>query len=142
MILSKRLLSALIFLLTCFAAPALRAADPPKPKVRAITGFITIDAKSYPSQIEDAVKFLSRVREAVKTAGYDVQGIRISTQPFPDYTQALSRADALKLLRGIDGLAAKLELRTEHRAGHVERFRPHRAPSICWPRFWRRPGIA
>ena len=71
MILSKRLLSALIFLLTCFAAPALRAADPPKPKVRAITGFITIDAKSYPSQIEDAVKFLSRVREAVKTAGYE-----------------------------------------------------------------------
>jgi hypothetical protein len=108
MTLSKHLLTALIFSITCFAAPALYAANPPKPKVRAITGFITIDAKSYPSQIEDAVKFLSRVRAAIQTAGYDVQGIRISTQPFPDYTQALSRADALKLLRGMDGLAAKL----------------------------------
>jgi hypothetical protein len=91
------------------AAPALRAGDRPKPKVRAITGFITIDAKSYAAQIEEAVKFLSQVRESIKSAGYDVAGIRISTQPFPDYTSTLSRADALKLLRGIDDLAAKLE---------------------------------
>jgi hypothetical protein len=54
------------------------------------------------------VKFLSQVREAMKAAGYDVAGIRISTQPFPDYTSKLSRVDALKLLRGIDDLAATL----------------------------------
>jgi len=103
----KRILSAII-LVTSLALPAVRAADRPKPKVRAITGFITIDAKSYPSQIEEAVKFLSGVRDAIKTAGYDVAGIRISTQPFPAYTRGLSRADALKLLRGIDDLAGKL----------------------------------
>src|ERR1041385_7892341 len=90
------------------AAPVLRAADPVKPKIRAITGFVTIDAKSYPSQIEETVAFLSRVRDAVKAAGYDVAGIRISTQPFPDYTRGLSRPEALKLLRGINELAAKL----------------------------------
>jgi uncharacterized protein (UPF0210 family) len=104
---SKRILYTLI-LLTSSVAPVLRAADGPKPKVRAITGFVTIDAKSYPSQIEETVKFLSQVREAVKAAGYDVAGIRISTQPFPEYTKGLSRADALKVLRGIDELAAKL----------------------------------
>jgi len=104
---SKRTLTVLL-LLASFASPALRAADRPKPKVRAITGFITIDAKSYPSQIEETVKFLSRVREAINAAGYDVAGIRISTQPFPDYTNGLSHADALKLLRGIDDLAEKL----------------------------------
>ena len=54
-----------------------------KPRVRAITGFVTIDAKSYPAQIQEAVTFLSQVREAVKAAGYDVAGIRISTQPSP-----------------------------------------------------------
>jgi len=54
------------------------------------------------------VKFLSQVRDAIKTAGYDVAGIRISTQPFPAYTRGLSRADALKLLRGIDDLAGRL----------------------------------
>jgi uncharacterized protein (UPF0210 family) len=104
---SKRTLSALI-LLTSFALPALRAADRPRPKVRAITGFITIDAKSYSSQIQETVTFLNQVRQAINAAGYDVAGIRISTQPFPDYTSGLNRADALKLLRGIDDLAGKL----------------------------------
>ncbi len=105
---SKCVLAA-VMVLVPLAWPALGAVDRPKPKVRAITGFITIDAKSYPQQIEEAVKFLSQVRESVKNAGYDVAGIRISTQPFPDYTSGLSRADALKLLRGIGDLAAKLQ---------------------------------
>jgi hypothetical protein len=59
-------------LLTTLSLPA---ADPPKPKVRAITAFVTIDAKSYPSQIEETVKFLNQVRDAVNAAGYDVAGI-------------------------------------------------------------------
>lgn len=54
------------------------------------------------------MKFLSRVRDAVKAAGYDVAGIRISTQPFPEYTRGLSHADALKLLRSIDELGGRL----------------------------------
>jgi uncharacterized protein len=103
----KRTLSR-IALLFAFAIPSLYAAPSPKPKVRAITGFITVDPKSYPSQIEDTVRFLSQIRDAVKAAGYEVAGIRISTQPFPDYTRGLSQPDALKLLRGIDDLAAKL----------------------------------
>lgn len=103
----KRLLCLSILVAGC-AIPALRAADAPKPKVRAITGFITIDGKSYRSQIEETVKFLSRVREAIQAAGYNVQGIRVSTQPFPEYTRGVSRADALNLLHGINDLAAKL----------------------------------
>ena len=103
----RRILSALL-LLAAAAIPAVRAADQAKPKVRAITGFITIDAKTYPSQIEETVKFLSQVRDAVKAAGYDVAGIHISTQPFPEYTRGLSRTDALSVLRGINELAAKL----------------------------------
>ena len=94
--------------LALLAAFALNAADSPKPKVRAITGFVTIDAKSYPAQIEETVKFLSSVRDAVKAAGYDVAGIRISTQPFPEYTRGLSHDEALKVLHGIDELAGKL----------------------------------
>jgi len=105
---SKCILAAWMVLFS-LACPALRAGDRPKPKVRAITAFITIDAESYPAQIEEAVKFLSQVRESVQSAGYEVAGIRISTQPFPDYTTGLSRADALKLLRGIDDLAGKLQ---------------------------------
>jgi uncharacterized protein (UPF0210 family) len=103
----KCILSALA-LVTLIALPALQAVNPPKPKVRAITGFITIAAKSYPSQIEEAVKFLSQVRDGIRGAGYDVAGIRISTQPFPEYTRGLTRVEALRVLRGIDELAGKL----------------------------------
>ena len=100
----KHLLSVLAISVVSLLHPAAAA----KPKVRAITGFVTIDAKSYPAQLEEAVKFLSQVRDAVKAAGYDVAGIRISTQPFPEYTRGLSHAEALKVLHGIDELAGKL----------------------------------
>lgn len=80
-----------------------------KPKIRAITGFITIDAKSYPKQFEDAVKFLNRVKAEQQAAGYEVSTIRISTQPFPEYTRGMKRADAIALLVSIDDLAGKLK---------------------------------
>lgn len=103
----KRILSALAFV-ALVALPGLQAVNPSKPKVRAITGFITIDAKSYPSQIEKTVKFLGKVRDGIRGAGFDVAGIRISTQPFPDYTRGLTRVEALRVLRGINELAGKL----------------------------------
>src|SRR5579871_2937515 len=103
-----RTLAVISLLMVVTAAPPLRGVDQTKPRIRAITGFITIDAKSYPAQIEDAVAFLSHVRDAVKSAGYDVAGIRISTQPFPEYTRGLDHAEALALLHGLNELAAKL----------------------------------
>jgi uncharacterized protein (UPF0210 family) len=97
-----------LIVLALVAAPSLGAAGPVKPKVRAITAFITIDAKSYPAQIRETVTFLNQVRDAIRAAGYDVSGIRISTQPFPEYTRGLSRTDALALLHSIDDLASTL----------------------------------
>jgi hypothetical protein len=99
----------MILVATAFS-PAARATDSAKPKVRAITGFINIDAKSYPAQFAEAAKFLGQVREAIRAAGYEVQGIRITTQPFPDYTR-------------IGGQGALLR---QHRSCHVERQRQHR----------------
>jgi uncharacterized protein (UPF0210 family) len=97
-----------VALLAVATASSIRAADPVKPRVRAITGFITIDARSYASQLQETVTFLSTVRDAVKAAGYDVAGIRISTQPFPEYTRGLSRPDAVAMLRSINDLATQL----------------------------------
>src|SRR5436190_9852160 len=107
---STRVLFAFLLVLAIGASgvPVLRAADPPKPRIRAITGFVTIDGKNYPAQIEETVAFLSKVRDAVKAAGYDVAGIRISTQPFPEFTRGLSKDDAMAMLRGIGDLAARL----------------------------------
>ena len=88
------------------AASALLAG--PRPKVRAITAFIDVDAQGYTHQIEDAAKFLTSAREAYRTAGWEVQTVRIATQPFPQYTKGLSHDAALAVLRGIDTLGTKL----------------------------------
>jgi len=81
----------------------------PRPKVRAITAFIDVDAQNYTRQIEDAVKFLNSARDTYVAAGWEVETIRIATQPFPEYTKGLSHADALAVLHGIDALGARLQ---------------------------------
>ena len=99
-----------LLLVAASALPAWPAADAAKPRVRAITAFITIDAANYRAQIEEAAAFLANVRAAVKAAGYDVQTIRVSTQPFPEYTQGLDRAAALALLHDIGEVSRRLGL--------------------------------
>ena len=51
--------------------------------------------------------FLNSARESYRRAGFEVETIRIVTQPFPRYTAAMKRADAIALLRKLDELAAK-----------------------------------
>jgi len=55
------------------------------------------------------VKFLNSAREAYRAMGWEVETIRIATQPFPQYTKGLSREAALGVLRGIDSLGATLQ---------------------------------
>jgi uncharacterized protein len=94
---------------TLALAIAAAALGGPRPKVRAITAFIDVDAQNYTRQIEDAAKFLGGVRDRYRAAGWEVETIRIATQPFPQYTKGLSRDAALGVLRGIDSLGAKLQ---------------------------------
>jgi hypothetical protein len=94
--------------LLLLALLALSASAATRPKVRAITAFIDVDARGYTHQIEDAVKFLNSAREAYRAAGWEVETIRIATQPFPQYTRGLNHDAALAVLRGIDALGAKL----------------------------------
>jgi uncharacterized protein (UPF0210 family) len=102
------LLSALVLVIAAGLAAPCAAADV-RPRIRAITAFITVDASTYRAQIEEAVTFLTGMRNAMKAAGYDVQTIRISTQPFPQFTRDLSRDAAMALLQDINALAVKLQ---------------------------------
>jgi uncharacterized protein len=92
-------------LIALMLASALAAADS-RPKVRAITAFIDIDAKNYNGQIADTLRFLNSARDAYKRANFDVETIRIVTQPFPRYIQGMKREDALGLLHRLNDLAA------------------------------------
>jgi uncharacterized protein (UPF0210 family) len=79
-----------------------------RPKVRAITAFINIDSTNYASVVEDAVKFLNTAREAYRGAGFEVETIRVVTQPFPKYTSGMKRPEALALVRKYSELGVKL----------------------------------
>jgi uncharacterized protein (UPF0210 family) len=78
-----------------------------KPKIRAITAFINLDRGQYQEQVADALKMLKRARTVYESRGYEVEGIRISTQPFPEYTKGLTTEQAVGFFKQYDALAAK-----------------------------------
>jgi len=101
--------AAFLALLFFFAAgPRDRASEmASKPKIRAVTAFIRLDRATYQAQIADALDFLRRAKAAFEKDGFEVQTIRITTQPFPEYTKGLTPEEALAFLRGYDALAVK-----------------------------------
>jgi hypothetical protein len=78
-----------------------------RPKVRAITAFVRLDRAQYKDQIQDTLKFLRGAKATYEKSGYEVQTIRITTQPFPEYTRGLSDEQTLAFFREYDALAVK-----------------------------------
>lgn len=78
-----------------------------KPKVRAITAFINLDRAQYQQQVADALKMLKYAKTVFETRGYEVQTIRISTQPFAEYIREMSDDEAVSFFRDYDTLAAQ-----------------------------------
>jgi hypothetical protein len=75
--------------------------------VRAVTAFINLDRANYQQQVADTLKFLKYARTVFETHGYPVQSIRISTQPFPQYTKGLTAEQAVAFFKDYDALAQK-----------------------------------
>jgi len=101
--------AAVCVLAAIFAAafPA-RAADArSKPKVRAITAFVRLDPAHYQAQIQEALKFLHQAEAAFEKSGYEVETIRITTQPFPEYTRGMTDEQVLAFFREYDAFAVK-----------------------------------
>jgi len=80
-----------------------------KPTVRAITAFVKLDRVRYEAQIAETLMRLRPGKAAIERAGYEVQSIRIVTQPFPDYTRGLTREQTLEFMRQFEALAIGLE---------------------------------
>src|ERR1700680_3783314 len=92
------------FLLAAVVAPA---SAQEKPKIRTITAFIRLDSGQYKQQITDTLTMLRNAKARYGLAGYEVQTIRITTQPFPEYTHGMSKEAALALFHDLDALAKK-----------------------------------
>lgn len=83
------------------------AANPANPKIRAITAFINLDWHDYQRQIADALNLLHRAQVTFESRGYQVQTIRIATQPFPEYIQGMNTQQAVDFFKLLDALAGQ-----------------------------------
>ncbi|MGC1295441.1 MAG: DUF711 family protein [Alloacidobacterium sp.] len=77
------------------------------PKVRAITGFVRINPDSYQKQIAGALVVLGKAKAAFESAGYEVETLRVTTQPLAELVKGMSEDQALAFLKQLDDLSVK-----------------------------------
>src|SRR5229473_8714008 len=77
------------------------------PKVRAITGFVRLDRATYQKQVADALVVLRRVKAEFESSGYEVETLRLTTQPLAELVAGLSEEKALAFLAQLDDLSVK-----------------------------------
>ncbi len=77
------------------------------PKVRAITAFVRLDKETYRKQLADALVVLRKAKADFESAGYDVETIRVTTQPLAELVPGMSEDQALAFLADLDQFSAK-----------------------------------
>jgi len=77
------------------------------PKVRAITGFVRLDRVTYQKQIVDALVVLRKVESEFESSGYEVETVRLTTQPLAELVAGMSEEQALAFLAQLDELSVK-----------------------------------
>src|SRR5947209_7546345 len=75
------------------------------PKIRAVTAFVNLDWRNYQRQIADTLNMLHRAQTIFESRGYQVQTIRIATQPLPEYIQGLNTEQSVAFFKLLDALA-------------------------------------
>ena len=104
---AQALLPVLLLIAATTPKPSSAQAIAQKPKIRAVTAVIRLDRANYESQIQETLKFLRATKSTLEKSGYEVEGVRITTQPFPEYTQGMTTTDVLAFFRAYDALAVK-----------------------------------
>lgn len=78
-----------------------------KPKVRALTAFVRLDSTHFESQVSDALAMLRDAKRAYEQRGYEVQTIRITTQPSSEIIQGLNETESAQFFRALNALATR-----------------------------------
>src|SRR5216684_4428782 len=71
-------------------------------KIRTVTAGVNLKNTSDLATVESAIGFLQRARKRLEDEGYEIQTLRIATQPLPEYLNGKSRGAALADLKAID----------------------------------------
>jgi len=96
---------SLLFVLLWVVAS--QACGDTKPRVRAITAFVRLERAATETQVDAALRVLREARSQFQKQGYEVETIRIVTQPLPELVAGLSQSQALEYLQTLDRLATK-----------------------------------
>ena len=100
-------LAALSLFLAATCAATAQAEDYTRPKVRAITAFVSLERASYTRQIAAALAIVHEAQRGFEQQGYTVESVRITTQPLAELLRGQSDTEALGYLKALDELAAK-----------------------------------
>src|SRR6185369_15991615 len=73
-------------------------------RIRTITAGVNLDSPGDLKTVESAIEFLSHARKRYEAEGYEIQTVRIATQPFSQYLNGKSRTEALEGLKKIDAV--------------------------------------
>jgi uncharacterized protein (UPF0210 family) len=80
---------------------------PVNPKVRAITAFVRLDRNTWEKQVGEALAVLRKVQSGFAASGYDVETLRIVTQPLGELVAGLSEDESMAYLARLDALSVK-----------------------------------
>ena len=100
----KRIAVAVILLLSIQLTAQTSTSNP---KVRTITGFVRLDRSAMQKQIADTLVVLRNAKSQFESSGYEVQSLRIVTQPLAELVSGLSEDQSLTFLAQLDRLAVK-----------------------------------
>ena len=105
----KRIILAVVLVVSLQAAAQTSSAPTASsnPKVRAITGFVRLERATYQKQIANALVVLRRVKAEFESSGYEVETVRLTTQPLAELVAGLSEEQALAFLAQLDELSVK-----------------------------------
>lgn len=101
----RSVLAAILAISLQLAAQTSSTPTASNPKVRAITAFVRLDRETYQHQIADALVVLRKVRAEFEASGYEVETVRVTTQPLAELVAAMSEDQALAFLTKFDQLS-------------------------------------
>jgi hypothetical protein len=77
------------------------------PKVRAITGFVRLEQGTWEKQVAETLVVLRKAKSEFEALGYQVETVRITTQPLGGLVAGMPEEQALAFLGRLDHLSGK-----------------------------------
>jgi hypothetical protein len=74
-------------------------------RIRAVTAGVPLTGDTGPRELEPALGFLRQARAELEARGYEVQTVRLATQPLAEYLPEWSSGEALEVIHEMDEIA-------------------------------------